>query len=226
MPKLKPEELETRRREIIEAARACFLRHGFHRTTTDEICREANITPGGLYHYFGSKEELIAAVIDNSAQNAVDRMSSLIREAINAESAFRQVSEFFAQSLQDPDIDNATRFELEIWVEGLKNDRIFEKSRKAWTMRMGWLEALIRRGVEDGIYDPETVDPHAFASLMLSISIGLRLGKILAEDFDLPGAMRSMFVMHEGRLRPNMPSLNGDTVTLPSPESLTLPQPP
>ena len=39
----------------------------------DEICREANITPGGLYHYFGSKEELIAAVIDRSAQTAVER---------------------------------------------------------------------------------------------------------------------------------------------------------
>ena len=205
MPKLKPEELETRRREIIEAARACFLRSGFHRTTTDEICREANITPGGLYHYFGSKEELIAAVIDQSAQTAVDRMRELISEAINAESAFRQVSQFFAQTMTDPDIDNATRFELEVWVEGLKNERLFEKSRKAWTMRMAWLEALIKRGIEDGIYDAEVVDPHAFASLMLSISIGLRLGKLLAEDFDTPGAMRSMFIMHEGRLRPNLP---------------------
>lgn len=206
MPKLKPEELETRRREIIEAARACFLRTGFHRTTTDEICREANITPGGLYHYFGSKEELIAAVIDQSAQAAVDQMRELIADAINAESAFRQVAQFFSQTLQDPDIDNATRFELEVWVEGLKNERLFEKSRKAWTMRMSWLEALIRRGIEDGIYDAEVVDPHAFASLMLSISIGLRLGKLLAEDFDVPGALRSMFIMHEGRLRPSLPS--------------------
>jgi TetR/AcrR family transcriptional repressor of uid operon len=205
MPKLKPEELETRRREIIEAARTCFLRSGFHRTTTDEICREANITPGGLYHYFGSKEELIAAVIDQSAQSAVDRMRELISDAINAESAFRQVSQFFSQTLMDPDIDNATRFELEVWVEGLKNDRLFEKSKKAWTMRMAWLEALIKRGIEDGIYDPETVDAHAFASLMLSISIGLRLGKLLADDFDVPGALRSMFIMHEGRLRPNLP---------------------
>jgi len=37
VPKLKPEELESRRNEIIDAARACFLRNGFHRTTTDEI---------------------------------------------------------------------------------------------------------------------------------------------------------------------------------------------
>ena len=99
MPKLKPEELQTRRREIIDAARACFLRAGFHHTTTDEICREANITPGGLYHYFGSKEELIAAVTERSAEDAVERMRGLIAEAMDAKSAFRQVSEFFSQTM-------------------------------------------------------------------------------------------------------------------------------
>ena len=207
MPKLKPEELETRRREIIDAARACFLRAGFHRTTTDEICREANITPGGLYHYFGSKEELIAAVIERSAEDAVKRMRGLIAEAMDAESAFRQVSELFSQTMQDPDIDNATRLELEIWVEGLKNEHLFEKSRRAWTMRMGWIEALIRRGIDDGIYDAEVVDPQAMASLMISIYIGLRWGRLMFEEFDVNGAVRTLFMMHDGRLQPRMPDL-------------------
>ncbi len=205
MPKLKPEELETRRTEIIDAARACFLRAGFHRTTTDEICREANITPGGLYHYFGSKEELIAAVIDRSAEGAVTRMRELIAESMDAQSALRQVSEFFSQSMQDSDIDNATRFELEVWVEGLKNDRLFDKSRKAWTMRMGWLQALIDRGIADGVYDPEVVEPHAMASLLMSISLGLRIGRLLGEDFDVNGAVRTLFAMHAGRIHANQP---------------------
>jgi AcrR family transcriptional regulator len=207
MPKLKPEELETRRREIIAAARACFLRAGFHNTTTDEICHEANITPGGLYHYFGSKEELIAAVTERSGEDVVERMRSLISEATDAQSAFRQVSEFFSQTMQDPDLDNITRLELEIWVEGLKNERIFEKSRRAWGMRMDWLEVLIRRGVEDGIYDAEVVDPHAMASLLISIFMGLRLGHLMFEDFDLSGAVRTLFMMHAGRLQRSKPEV-------------------
>src|SRR5438445_6907133 len=114
MPRLKPEELEMRQTEIIDAARVCFLRSGFHRTTTDEICREANITPGGLYHYFGSKEELIATVIDRSAESAVQGMRDQIKDALNTESALLEVSQVFAKTLQDPDIDDATRLELEI----------------------------------------------------------------------------------------------------------------
>ena len=108
MPKLKPEELAARRQEIIEAARACFLRSGFHQTTTDEICHEASITPGGLYHYFGSKDELIAAVVEHSAKAATERMRTLIAEADDAESAFRQVAGFFFDAMQDTDIDNVT----------------------------------------------------------------------------------------------------------------------
>ena len=207
MPKLKPEELETRRREIIDAARACFLRSGFHKTTTDEICREASITPGGLYHYFGSKEELISAVIDRSAETAVERMKNLIADSMNAESAFRQVGSLFFQTMQDGEIDNATRLELEIWVEGLKNEKLFDKSKKAWAMRMKWLEALVARGIEEGIYDAEVVEPRAMASLLISIWLGLRMGRLMGEEFDMNGALRSFTMMHTGRLRATVPTL-------------------
>src|SRR3972149_4587536 len=82
VPKLKPEEVETRSREIIEAARRCFLRNGFHQTTTDDICREAAMTPGGLYHYFGSKEEIISAVIGGAAQDAVKHLGTMAAAAV------------------------------------------------------------------------------------------------------------------------------------------------
>ena len=81
MPKLKPEEVEQRRREIIDAARRCFLRRGFHQATTDEICREAAITPGSLYHYFRSKEDVIKAVVQDSADQAVRDVSSIAQES-------------------------------------------------------------------------------------------------------------------------------------------------
>lgn len=150
MPKLKPEELETRRREIIDAARRCFLRHGFHQTTTDEICREAAITPGGLYHYFGSKEEIISAVIQQSARNTVEELRALIEGSSDAQSAFRDVAAFFYEAMQDPELDNATMLELEIWAEALKNKRLLEMSRGGWALRRQWLETLVRRGIAEG----------------------------------------------------------------------------
>jgi AcrR family transcriptional regulator len=205
MPKLKPEELEARRLEIIEAARACFLRTGFHQTTTDEICREANITPGGLYHYFTSKDELISAVIERSANTAIDRMRELIAEADDTESAFRQVAGFFVQAMQDPDLENVTRLDVEIWAESTKNEKLAERNRAAWVLREKWLEALIQRGLESGLLNPAT-EPKGMANLLLAVLIGLRVGKLLLrEEFDTIGAMRSLFSMQGARAIPDLP---------------------
>lgn len=205
MPKLKPEELETRRREIIEAARTCFLRSGFHQTTTDEICREASITPGGLYHYFSSKEEIISAVIEQSARTIIDKLRPMIEGADDVRSAFRQVLDFYVDFLQDPDVDNITRLDIEIWAEMLKNEKLAAINRAAWALRRQWLEALIRRGIAEGVYTQSNIDVTGFASLMLAILVGMRLGKLLWKgDFDLDGAMQSLYLLSTGRLAANL----------------------
>ena len=199
MPKLKPEEVEHRRQEIIEAARSCFLRSGFHQTTTDEICHEAAITPGGLYHYFDSKDEIISAVIEDAARSAVERLTSVTEGAGDVRSAFREVAAFFAQVMRDPNLDNRTRFDIETWAETLRNEKLATITRESWALRRQWLESLIARGREEGMYRPE-VSPRGFADLLLAILVGLRVGSLLwRDDFDLEGAMQSLFLMHAGR---------------------------
>ena len=62
MPKLKPDTQRARREHILDAAEHCFARAGFHRTTMQDICKEAGVSPGALYVYFDSKEALIAGI--------------------------------------------------------------------------------------------------------------------------------------------------------------------
>lgn len=60
-----PELAERRRRQILDAALACFRRRGFHQATMQEICAEAGISAGALYRYFGSKTDIIAAIAED-----------------------------------------------------------------------------------------------------------------------------------------------------------------
>ena len=54
--------LEARKAEILNAARAVFVRHGFERATMQDIATEVGISPGAIYRYFPSKEDLITVV--------------------------------------------------------------------------------------------------------------------------------------------------------------------
>lgn len=61
---------------LIECATAILTEKGFSRTGIDEILKQVNVPKGSFYHYFKSKENFGAAVIDNYANyfgNKLDR---------------------------------------------------------------------------------------------------------------------------------------------------------
>jgi AcrR family transcriptional regulator len=75
-----PKVVEDRREQILEAALRVFARKGFARSTNKDIATEAGITPGLIYHYFESKEDLLQAVIE--AASPVQSIRALPPEAL------------------------------------------------------------------------------------------------------------------------------------------------
>ncbi|MBI4173058.1 MAG: TetR/AcrR family transcriptional regulator [Actinobacteria bacterium] len=53
---------EEKRRVILDAAVRVFARKGYHGSRVGDIAEEAGIAHGLLYHYFASKEEVLATV--------------------------------------------------------------------------------------------------------------------------------------------------------------------
>jgi TetR/AcrR family transcriptional regulator, cholesterol catabolism regulator len=56
--------VERRRRQIADAAVQLFIEKGFHKTTTREIARAAEISIGSLYEYFTCKEDILYLVCE------------------------------------------------------------------------------------------------------------------------------------------------------------------
>jgi len=53
---------KSRRKDIIDAALACFSEDGFTETGMSDICKRAGASTGSVYHHFKSKEQLATAV--------------------------------------------------------------------------------------------------------------------------------------------------------------------
>lgn len=54
-----------RRGEILDAASRTFATKGFHKASLQEIAAAAGITTAGLLHHFGSKDQLLTALLDH-----------------------------------------------------------------------------------------------------------------------------------------------------------------
>jgi TetR/AcrR family fatty acid metabolism transcriptional regulator len=63
-----------RRNDVIDAAGRVFARLGFTAATMDEIARDADISKGGLYRHFPSKDELFLVVAIQVAEELHDAL--------------------------------------------------------------------------------------------------------------------------------------------------------
>ena len=65
MPRKKDQTLHAaRERQILDAARTCFIAKGFHRTSMRQILDLAGISSGGAYNYFSSKDDIVKALVE------------------------------------------------------------------------------------------------------------------------------------------------------------------
>ncbi|MFA4932284.1 MAG: TetR/AcrR family transcriptional regulator [Caldisericia bacterium] len=65
--------VERRKEEILKAAASVFAAKGYAQATTKEIAAAADIAEGSLYNYFGSKRDILVAIISRSPP-PVDRL--------------------------------------------------------------------------------------------------------------------------------------------------------
>lgn len=85
-----PEQTQER---IIEASVKLFLEKGYEQTTIQDILDALNLSKGGLYHHFKSKEEILEAVKLKRAQYAIDMLHDIIQntEAPNAKERLKKI---------------------------------------------------------------------------------------------------------------------------------------
>ncbi|MGK3625392.1 TetR/AcrR family transcriptional regulator [Acinetobacter sp. A11] len=61
---VREQKMAETRKKLIEVARRVFAEYGYADTSMDKLTAEAGLTRGALYHHFGDKRGLFAAVVD------------------------------------------------------------------------------------------------------------------------------------------------------------------
>lgn len=74
----------SRRREIVQAALACFTESGFAQTSMADIRRRSNASTGSIYHHFKSKEQLASEVYIEGIRNYQEGFLAVLEEQQSA----------------------------------------------------------------------------------------------------------------------------------------------
>ena len=72
------ERYQRRQDELVRQTAREFALHGYDQTTMQDLAASMGLATGALYHYFGSKEELLAAICDQLMDPLLDRARALM----------------------------------------------------------------------------------------------------------------------------------------------------
>ncbi len=185
MPKVSDAHLEARRQQILDAAEACFSREGFHQTSMQDICREAGLSPGAVYRYFSSKEEIIAASCQACQQANVYFIQSVTANGNSAIGMLDQLVERGFGIMADAETLGHMLMNIQLWAEAQRSPQIMDAYRE--TQQNTWqhaLNSILVQGQESGEIDPE-LDDESMARILNSAWCGLLLQKSLDPEIDV-----------------------------------------
>lgn len=185
MPRVTPEHLEARRRQIMDAARICFIRNGFHNTSMQDIFAEAHLSAGATYRYFKSKEEIIAAI----ATDVLGHLQRTFADVFAADEppplheAFLRIGKTFERL--DGELGVA-KMAVQVWAEAVRSEALREQIGGLVGTIRSFMAELVERYQRQGEIGPG--DPYVIGKALLAVWPGFIvqyaiLGDIDAESF-------------------------------------------
>lgn len=98
------EMIEATRAKLIASGRQAFARLGYAKTSMDDLTAEAGLTRGALYHHFGGKQGLLAAVVAQIDGEMDQRLALISRQVADPWQAFCERCRAYLQMALEPEI--------------------------------------------------------------------------------------------------------------------------
>ncbi|HEX6473420.1 MAG TPA: TetR/AcrR family transcriptional regulator [Streptosporangiaceae bacterium] len=182
MPRVSEAHLERRRRQILDAARVCFIRKGFYETSMQDVFRESGLSAGAVYRYFKSKDELVKAIATEGEELLAGFMEDILRQ--DPLPPLDQIAGRFADfalTLTGP--DGILRIAPHAWAAAMHNPEIATAIQELVRTIRRWLFKIVERLRDEGRLAPD-VDVEAVGTTLSFAMPGFVLSRLLLEDVD------------------------------------------
>jgi AcrR family transcriptional regulator len=166
----KERERLARREAILEAAKAVFAEKGILGATVEEIAEHAEIGKGTIYLYFGVKEEIYTALMEEWLDLLAKRFGLVIDPHLPADENIRRINTAYYRFYQDD--PNFFKIHMVCSLSDVKlkvnTARIEERGLACLKLCVD----VIEKGIKDGLFSP-SVDPWKAAAILWASSEGI-----------------------------------------------------
>ena len=137
-----------KRRQILDAAIRVFATRGFHACRVSDVADEAGVAYGLVYHYFGSKEEILNTLFSERWQIMLDAIAEIDKQQeISARDKLYLVASFIIDSYRhEPDLMKVIIVEVTRAANSFGREHL-AKIREAYDMIGQIVEGAQREGV-------------------------------------------------------------------------------
>ena len=104
MSRARAEMIEETRARLLASARQAFATQGYANTSMYDFTARAGLTRGALYHHFGDKKGLLAAVVAQLDREMDERLQQISDQADNPWDGFCERCRAYLRMAQDPEI--------------------------------------------------------------------------------------------------------------------------
>jgi AcrR family transcriptional regulator len=139
----------SRKQIILKEAARLFREKGYLATNLRELARRAGIQGGSIYHHFGSKQEILFQLMDNTMTDMVTSLSTLLKGIDDPQEKLSRLLRFhISYTICGPDETYITDDELrnlnadnylQIIAKRDAYQKLFEEVFLAGSQQQGWL---------------------------------------------------------------------------------------
>jgi TetR/AcrR family transcriptional regulator, repressor for uid operon len=171
MPKVTPEHLANRKAELLDGCVQVFARTGFHQTSMRDLCAQLNVSAGGFYRYFASKEEIIQAMAERDRQH-LEAFFNQLDESVGFAETMMQMTAFAEeQALTGKDLNAVW---LQIAAEATTNATIRAIVREHVSEVTASMEKLVKKAQSRGEL-PKGISAGVIATFTMAVFDGLMM---------------------------------------------------
>ncbi|MDJ1137867.1 TetR/AcrR family transcriptional regulator [Streptomyces iconiensis] len=137
---------------LMAAATRLFAEQGYDRTSVQEIVEAAGVTKGALYHYFGSKDDLLHEIYGRLLRLQQERLDLLAGSEAPVEQRLRDVAADVVVTTID-NLDDAMIFFRSMHQLSPEKQKQVRAERRRYHERF---RALVEEGQHSGVFSDAT----------------------------------------------------------------------